>query len=221
MNLMNNKGLTLPELMIGIAITAVIGLSVAGVTMVLSTGNAQAQASADIMQTSQLVSLQLGRQVRGALLVTASDSTRLVLWNGDGNGNNVINLDELTVISYDSSKKELRQYQVVFPSYWSDWQKAWMNSQLSLSWSYVSNAASAETYLRSQWYYCQTTVLASDVTSFQFAVEPAAPITTLVKAAFVTGTGDNAQKVSTAVNLRADRTSDVLQVGKTYYLSGE
>lgn len=211
-------GLTLPELVIGITITAIVGLCVAGVTMAISTGHAESQRYGEYVQSARMGVMRVGRELRQASLVTARDSDTLILWGGDTNGNGKINLDELVSISYDASAGQIVKYQKDFPPSWPDWFVALLNLEADLD--DVDNANSVETYLRNG-LLAQSTVLATDVTSFEVTAEPTVPVSRLASLRFTVGDGDTAVTVSTSAKLRADKTRRVYASGTGYFLVDE
>jgi len=208
-------GLTLPELVIGMTVTAVIGLCVAGVSMAISTGHAEGQEYGEYVQSARMGVMRVGRELRQASLVTAYDSNTLILWGGDTNRNGDINLDELVSVSYDASEKQIVKYQKHFPSNWPDWFVALLNLNVDLD--DVDNANSVETYLR-YGLLAESTVLATDVMSFDVTAAPAAPLSRLVNVRFTVGDGGRSLTVSSAMKLRADKTRRVYLNGNRYFL---
>jgi hypothetical protein len=207
--------LTLPELVVGITITAIIGLAVAGVSMALSTGHAQSEQYSEYVQSARMGVMRVGRELREASLVTAYDSNTLILWGGDANGDGDINTDELVSISYDASTRQIVKYQKVYPSYWPDWLVDLLNFDLDLD--EVDNANSVESYLK-YGLLAESTVLATDVRSFDVTTGADAPVSRLVKVRLSVGDSDRALTVNTSMKLRADKTHRVYVSGNRYYL---
>jgi len=209
------KGLTLAELVIAIAVTSIIALATTGVAVALSSAQASADDYGQSVQSARIALRNVGRNLKASVLITGSDSRRLVLWTGDTNLNGKINYDELAVISYDPNSKQLSLYRIAFPSDWPQWLKNLVNSEFDLS--ETSNPQVVESLLQNSW-YSRTTVLATDVSACSLATSPAAPLTKLATVDLTIGQDKSALTASCAAKLRADYTSHVVQAAGEYYL---
>ncbi len=209
------RGLTLPELVLGIAVTSVIGLAVAGVTMALSTAHANNQQHSENLQAARVAAWRINRELRQCRLVTAADSSRIALWATDGNGNGRINLDEIRVVSYDATNGEIRIWRAEFPPGWPDWLKSWLNTEMDLS--DLAYAPTVEVWLKNSW-LSQSTLLATGAAGFHCTVSPAAPLSTLARIEITVGDGDQAVTLGAAATLRVGQTDRVVRVGGHYEL---
>lgn len=101
------RGFTLVELLLGLAITALIGL---GVAMMLGAIGAATRSSIDIRRQvikRQVAVARLGSLTRSAAMVLAYGDDHLVLWTGDRTGNGVPDLSELRRIEWDQAQQRL------------------------------------------------------------------------------------------------------------------
>ena len=100
-----NHAFTLLELVITIAIMSVIGLSVAGVSVALSTAHANSQSAYENIQASRNTLIGIQRVLNRARLIVATDSQTVLYWVGDANGDGAINISELVALWYDAENK--------------------------------------------------------------------------------------------------------------------
>lgn len=114
------RGFTLAELVIGMAITTIVMTAMASFTMSVGTAwkaNEQEEAASLI---TNVAAARLGREVRMARLPGAAyngsldnsnaNEAAVVLWRGDTNGDNIIQLSELEVIAYEKASQALVRY---------------------------------------------------------------------------------------------------------------
>ena len=81
----HERAFSIAELVLALAITGMIGLSVTGVYMVLSTAQAHTDEHYEHLQSSAGVRRLLERTLRRSRLVLAAGSDGLALWAGDDN----------------------------------------------------------------------------------------------------------------------------------------
>ena len=91
----SRSGFTLIEVTMAMVVISVIGLTVAGVAMALSTAQDNSQDYYQCIQTGRVSMLRLQDMLRRARLVTEVFDTGLVIWESDTNGNRTIDLSEL------------------------------------------------------------------------------------------------------------------------------
>jgi type II secretory pathway pseudopilin PulG len=103
-------GLTLVELMLAVAITAIIGLGVASMLFAFTYGSSVQADDREAMVAAELVKIRMSETVQRSCKVLAKGSNYLVLWVTDANGNNQPELSELRRIEYDSTAKTLTSY---------------------------------------------------------------------------------------------------------------
>ena len=204
------RAFTLAELLLGMAITAMIALCIAGVTMVLSTASEQATEFYDSTQTSRVTSRKIEDVFRKAMLVTAMDSTSVVLWSEDTNGDDDINITEMVLIKYNASDRTLRKYQIVYPAYWPEYYRDSYDYSLYL-WD-VTDAAYVRNWITNFYGYTKVTVLAEDVQDLQFTASPAAPYSKVISMSLTVGADGQEVPLRATGHLRtcqADRVAAV------------
>lgn len=215
----NFGGFTLVELIIAIAITAVIGLAAAAVAVGISNSYSDSEDYYQSLQTARSFMMRWESEVRQARLITAWSSTGLVLWTGDadgtnnGVGNGQINRDELMLFQYNAAKKEIHQVFVQFPS---TIDKTALNVIRSLAtaadMTTISNMLTSDVY-------CQDRVVASNVTSFTLTVSPTAPKSTMAFLEVVVSGESKTLKIRSAAMPRANDIANVGTVAGQWVLS--
>ena len=188
----HDKAFTLMEMVIAMAITAVIGTAVAGVAMSLSTNYSQNTDYYYNVQSARSAVSYMRDSLRKAKLVTASSGNEVVLWV-DSNDDGLINNSEVRYWGVVSG--ELKELKVVYPSGMGA-----MDTTLTLS--QLTNVATALALLQAN-AYSNWISLAGDVTSFTVGVEPSAPLATFVKLNLACGSSGQAVDLRTAVAMRA------------------
>ncbi|MBS3735093.1 MAG: prepilin-type N-terminal cleavage/methylation domain-containing protein [Phycisphaerae bacterium] len=212
------KGLTFPELLIAISITTVIAAAAAAVALAVSSAQNDADDSHSCVQTARVARLRVSRRLHRASLIIAIDARRVALWMGDTNDNGQINLDELTVLSYQPDSGELHRYWKAFPDWVPQFLKDIFNRSYALN--DVTNTVYVENELVGGW-LGQSEVVAADIDSVTFTMDPAPPLTRFARVGMVVSVGDASSETAAAATLRADRTDDVTYGGGVYRLEGE
>lgn len=196
---------TLAELMVGLAITAVVGLAAATLSSGISSANGQTNALSQTVQSGRIGLMKIDGALRKAQLVTAAGSDNLTLWNGDANGDKQMNLDELVQIYYDQTDPNNHTV--------CSRQVSGMSQALNVTFTLASaNVSSNVTTTMNQAVYQpyrKITVLADHVSSFQVITDSAAPYTRLVEVKIGLGSGGQQLTLSDSAVLRADMTSQV------------
>jgi len=210
--------LTLAELVLSMAIMAIVGAGVAGVSMALSTAHIDSQAVQENIQTASASMMRLQKCVSGAKLVTSISPDAVVIWTEGVDGDNKIDLSELVTLCYDPDTKELSEQRVIFPVEMAVADKAVLDASVTLA--SAGNKATVNTLTSASQYY-QTRLIASNVESFQAIASPAAPMSKLLTLKYTVGAGDNAIDVRTACCLRADARRYVATSGGDYVLITE
>lgn len=168
-----SPGFTLIELTLAIVITAVMGLSVAGVTLSLSNAHEHSGNTYRSVQAGRTIMRNVGSTIREAKLVTACNERTVVLWANDANRNGQINPSELLVLNYDPQLKQLQRIQ---------WDLSGISAALRVAIDmpiplyYVTNATLVKNYLINS-HYTRTRLMAEDVSFARFYVDQAAPMT--------------------------------------------
>jgi len=210
------RGFTLAELLISISITAIIGASVAGMSLALSTAYANSQGVYDNIQTGRSTMMRIQRALNRARLVTFADQGTLIYWSRDADGDERINISELVAISYDQDAGTLTSCQVVFPDTMNPAARDALDKPVSLS-----EAMSADivgTIDRNA--NCTERILSESVRAFEVSAAPACPMARLVRLKITIEHDGKALTVRSAASLRSDKTGDVQMIGEAYLLSG-
>jgi len=106
-----SHGFTLVELLLAVAISAIIGLTV---VMMLAGVGASIRTNDDIRRASvkrQVAILRLGSLTRCAAMVLSKGPDHVVLWKGDTTGNGKPNISELRRIQWDADAGEVWTYE--------------------------------------------------------------------------------------------------------------
>lgn len=209
------QGFTLVELMMGLFITSITGLAVAGVSMVVSTAYSNSEDHYDAMESARSAMRRLQFSLQGAALVTAvsPDGTKLAYWTGDENSDGQINLLELRVIERDSDSSELVEHRLEFPDSWAAQKIDDENEDKSLQ-DAVQMSNIDQWITRSD--YCSTSVYATGVDAISLAPSPQVPLATIVNINAAFRTGDYVVTLTGAASLRANMTNYVYLDGDNY-----
>lgn len=106
----SRRAFTFLEVLIALAITAMIGAAVSTMLLSVSVGTRQ---RSDLRRNSvraKVVAARVGAALRSSRLVLASADDALVLWMGDTRANGVPDLSELVRLEWDSEGLELWSY---------------------------------------------------------------------------------------------------------------
>ena len=103
-------GLTLVELLIGVAITALIGAAIAAMLLAVSSCSSNQAAARCVAAGHGAVAARLGAMVRCSKLVLAAGDGYVVLWIPTKSGEAAPALSELCRIEHDAAAKKLYCY---------------------------------------------------------------------------------------------------------------
>lgn len=101
-------GLTLVELLLALAITALIAAAVSGMLVAVTYGSESDRDMRSAVVRNKVIQSRLSAAIRGAAMVLEMGSDHLVLWMGDADGNGMPNLAEIRYILRDGATQELR-----------------------------------------------------------------------------------------------------------------
>ena len=208
---------TVVEMVLAMAITAMIGLSVAGVAVALSTAQADQEESYQYAQTARSAINRIQGYLSRARLVTARGDGSLVYWIKDADGDGTISLEELGEIRRHSEDRTLRLHRVVFPDNMDEQVHAALNAQVELD--CAADMASATQLIETNGRHVDQ-VEAEDVEAFDVAAYPECPVAKLVSIHLVIGQGERQVALRSAVALRADCTDEVAVSEGAYVLNG-
>ena len=211
-------GLTIAELVLAMAITGVVGLSVSGVFMALSTAQAHSEDHQTYVQTARCTARHVQRILRKAKLIVAADAEGLLVWSEDTNGDGLINISELVGFVYDEQGKVLEQKRVAFPASMSPATRDALDVHMALA--DLSDLADLDAKAQSTvpQYYVEE-LLADNVREFTGELDAAAPLTKTVKLRLKIGTEKRVVTVYACATLRADETTRVGTSGGVYVLT--
>lgn len=185
-------------MLMAMSVMAILGMSVAGASMAMTNAYDSGQEYYECIQTGRIAALRLERMLRKALLVTDAKDEALWIWREDTDGNEQINLSEVSLITLARGSGQLVEYRLEFPE----------NSPLDVALN--PSEAMADYITASIEYYPAftiTTVLAENVTQFDVSVAPDVPTTTTVGITMTVSQSDRKMTLRSAVNLRADWTN--------------
>ena len=205
-------GFTLLELVMAMAITTMIGLSVVVASSALSAAQSSTDCLSENIQAGRVSMRTIESDLRPAKLVlSASSTTALMLWKGDINGDKVINLDEIVLLEYLSDQHLVREVTVTGMS--SGLNTAYTLAQAG-NFSQIRQTMLSATYAG----YCHTRTLAENVGSLNLVIAPAPPSSKTVLVRMQIGPADQRITLTNTINLRADCTADIKTVHGTLYL---
>ena len=199
------RALTLPELLIGIAITALVGLSVSTVASVLSGTYCRSEEFHRFVQSARIATLNIQSQVRKAHLITEVSPERMMIWREPAGGDGQINPSELVLILYYPNEDEIKQYQVVLPEWMSPEVRLLEDAPVELADLVAQPAFWADVVRLNS--YSQCRVLASGITDFSLSGSAPAPMTRLVTSHVTAGQGVRAVHLRGSAAARADHPS--------------
>ncbi|MCC6422665.1 MAG: prepilin-type N-terminal cleavage/methylation domain-containing protein [Phycisphaerales bacterium] len=171
----SHRGLTLPELMIGLCIMAIVMGALGAFSSALATGWRQSELIQDDSMNASQVTLRLQSMLRNArlygLLVpgrTPDDSdppAMLAFWMSDDDGDSQMKLSEVGLLEHNPSDQTLLFYRVVWPDSYSAAQKASFDQHVS--YANLNDNTFAATFKALP--YVSSVVLARGVAGFRIA----------------------------------------------------
>ena len=212
------RGFTLAELMIGVSITALVGLSVLGLSVGLSNAYESNDNYHQSLQTARSAMLQVQSALRKARLVVGQTDTRLLLWTDDEDGSGTINASELLLLRWSNYSHELREHRIDLDAL-DDYWRGVFDVEVALD-ACVSSPDSISSWMLGH-LYGQERVLAEDVTNFRVTGQSAVPLTKLLKVNISAGSSGNDVSLRSVVKIRADVTDQVELNDGAYRLDGE
>lgn len=160
------RGMTLAEMLIALAITAMIGT--AALSMLSASVNAT-DATANTrsaLTTRQVISSRIHSYIRHASQVTCATDTTIVFWLGDKNSDDVMNLSEMRIVTFESGTNELVSY--VFAEDASDGEYALPDNVATVPDQSALNTYYDRVPLASDLTSCSFTLGSSDTRSARF-----------------------------------------------------
>jgi len=105
-----SRGFTLVELMMALAITALIGAAVTAMMFGVSHGTNESKDVRGLALRCKAINARLSACIRTARAVLDADDDRLILWTGDANDNGLPDLSEVHRIARDTDTGDLTSY---------------------------------------------------------------------------------------------------------------
>ncbi len=210
------RGLTLAELVLGMSITALIGLSSVTVGSVLTSRYSHTQDYYEAVQTARIAVMRLQSQFRSAQLAAQVSASQVLLWRESNTADGQINPSELVLLTYSGGV--IRQYQIVYPpSVPPAWRQI-LDAPVSLG-SVVEQPATWASNIQGSGYVASKAV-ATNITGLSVSPDVAVPMTRAVTISVTSGSGASAVTLRSAAKLRADKTGCVAIAGGHYALAG-
>lgn len=105
------RGLTLVELMLGAAITTLVGATISSMLFAVSRGSADEHDLRALVARAKRVHASTTAALRGCRDVLRASDTRVIVWSRDADEDEAIDAAELRVIEYAAEPGELRWYE--------------------------------------------------------------------------------------------------------------
>lgn len=203
----STSGFTVAELLLALGVTAMIGVSVAGVAMALSTAHKHGENYGQNMQEGRCVTRRVETALRSAHLITCVDSDGMVFWAGDANADGKINVSEITIIrALNDGTKQLREFRVEFPDDMPANTRLALDVEKPLSLLKTTMGALWMLYFEYPGYW-QYRSLGEDILAWSIETDVDPPMTRRVKVTLRVGTAQRSVPIHISASLRADRTS--------------
>lgn len=115
------RGLTLLELILSLALVAMVGLGIASMLAMVGSGASVARDARSALQRTHAAQLRLSAYIRPALALLQVDNAgnRFMLWLHDDRPGGRVNLTELRLFEIDSATGSLTVSWVEFPGSWT------------------------------------------------------------------------------------------------------
>ncbi len=158
----HHTGMTLVELLMALAITALVTLAAAGMLSAVTHGSAERTDMRSLIVRQEMISQRLSAAARASRQVLASDGTQLVLWMTDANHDGLPQVGEVRWIVFSQKDGTLTSTHVKFPESLSDEQRT------TLDRAYVAGQK-LQTQLTGLGSYVVTEPWATEVADWQLA----------------------------------------------------
>jgi len=114
------RGLSVVELLIGIAITAMVALAIGAMLTMVAKASARSRDDQSILMRAHLAQSRLRAYAEPALCVLSVDPAQgVAIWLQDPTPGLTVNLTELRVLWFDSSTQQVYIERVEFPTNWT------------------------------------------------------------------------------------------------------
>jgi len=109
--------MTLVELMMALAITAIVALAAAGMLSAVTYGSAERTDMRSLLVRQEMIAQRLSAAVRASRQVLDADDDRLILWVSDANHDDVTQVSEVRWIHFSENDGTLTSTSVSFPDH--------------------------------------------------------------------------------------------------------
>ncbi|QDU71243.1 type II secretion system protein [Mucisphaera calidilacus] len=106
------RGLTLLELLIAVSSTAVIALAGAAMLSALGYAASEQRDLRAVVGKSLAVGARVGAEIREAHAILAAENNLLILWQGDWNDDQQVDLSEIIRLDVDAVDQTLKAYTI-------------------------------------------------------------------------------------------------------------
>ncbi|MFQ5592024.1 MAG: hypothetical protein ACE5HE_12730, partial [Phycisphaerae bacterium] len=171
------RGLTMVELLLALAIAALVCMSVAAMLSAVSYGTSSERDLRDAVVRAKVTDARISSAIRGSRAILEAGVDYLVLWTEDSNPNGTANapdLAEMRLVERDASNN-LNSY--AFPASWSQAQIDAANVSYSLTGNPSGFFRTATSSAKTAGSF-QPTLWATNVTSIQFLLDGVDPVST-------------------------------------------
>lgn len=214
----DSRAFTLAELVMAVAIMAVVGLTVATVSMALSDAYAAGDEISQNTQTARSAMARIQKYLNKAKLIVAVGDGSVIYWADDRNGDARINISELARIKLDSAESILYVHRVVFPPEMDPAVREALDYQVGLD---AATDTSSGTYMIEANSRHIQQAIAEDVTAFEVAAYPACPKAKMLNITLTVGEQIHQIAIRSAASLRAGKTDEVAVSDGQYVLTGD
>lgn len=117
---MTRRGLTMVELLLALAVTALVGLGTASMLMMVGQASQADREGRSVVMRAHAVQARLRAYLDPALCVLQQDAAKnaVAVWLSDPSAPGMVNLTEVRVLWFDPASKTMWMERVQFPDAW-------------------------------------------------------------------------------------------------------
>lgn len=143
------RGLTFVELIIALAITAMVAAAIGAMVSAVSAGEMSRRDNRGVVVRTYAAKTRLSAYLARCMSVLDVNSTTAVVWLNDWRAGGTVHATELRWIVFDSPNMSLDVYYVDFPDTWNEVQQALEDTEFSSAedWSAVLSSYMAAGYV--------------------------------------------------------------------------
>lgn len=117
---MKQRGLTLVELMLALAVTAIVSMAIAGMLGAVSTGVSSRRDARAVVVRAHAAAARLAAYIAPSRCILAVSGPNVTLWFNDARQSNTVHATELRWLIFDADAGELVVQYVQCPDGWSE-----------------------------------------------------------------------------------------------------